>query len=341
MSRARKRLGEAGQAQLLTAVVFSGVMLSGGLFAMQWAQRNRIQDFYASRRVEMRSALEQGIKRLQQIYTTEAGCDPISFDAKVNLLRPDGSIAPAGSAPGLRQFQVTVNGHLYDIAFSHPARLTWTGETGSDPTLTLSAGVLVQNRGTSQDLVIEAWTTYNSRQGSSASPGILHQRTVQRAVLINTCTNTCSIGLTAECPVAGDRGMAYHRIMAASFPGNTVYPTAAAWNRRCYDPFGGVRYLGDVNTSPLTGVTPLVAADGMVSVEDLRILKNYIRSGDSGGAGPNAGQVTHVSVAGSGFLPCSDLNGDSMVNETDLHIMEKVMRGYLYWLPVNPPAPAP
>lgn len=144
--------------------------------------------------------------------------------------------------------------------------------------------------------------------------------------------------------MAADRAIAYHQLQAASFPtgggGNPV--PGAAWNKTCFDPLGSnARYLGDLNAPP-----GYALPDGIINTTDLFLLKNYVRSGDPSGATPSPipvgppmpfNGVTHVGQAGS--RPCADFNGDSLVNETDLHLLEKYLRGYLFWLPTHPLPP--
>lgn len=321
-----------GQAQLLAALVIGVTVLSGAILSLDWAHKNKIHSVHATRRAEMKSVLDLAVKHAAQIFVSEAGCDPASLNDKLNHLQMDGTIDTAGPATR-RQMNIAANGNTFLVSFGLPIRLTWTGAT-ADPTIAPhpTTGNLAMNRGVSQDATITVWTTHNSGRNSAFGPGFSHQRVIQSATLINTCSYRCATVNSTDCPVAADPAIAYHSVLSPStFPGVGVAPNspAATWNRRCFDPAGGAaRYLGDFES---TASAP--GPNLRISVSDLLLFRNYIRSGDWSGAGTSATTVTYVGI--SGALPCGDLNGDAQVNEVDLHILEKVMRGYLYWLPTH------
>ncbi|MGZ3696836.1 MAG: dockerin type I domain-containing protein [Bdellovibrionota bacterium] len=307
---------EAGQAQLLTAFALGVVMLSAALYSLDYANHTNISSLKSARRTEMKAALDAGIKQLSFLYHSESACDPVTLDLKLNRLQTDGTILSNNPpvTPGnftRRQMNVTVSHHAYTVSFGAVTRLPWQGNLAApnnvDPTITSAAGVLSYNAGTSQDAVVEVWTQFGQT------------RVLQNAVLINNCNYPCSQALGVDpCLVPGDQALAYHRVIQpANFPGpaNPV-PNPASWNQQC---FGGA-LMGDVSNP----------ADGTVDLSDLLILKNYLRSGDWTGSSRKIFVGT-----GAPNYGCADLNGDGLVNEIDLNIMEKMLRGYLYWIPTH------
>lgn len=306
---------ESGQAQILATLSFGIVMVAAAILSLRHAQQTRGSQVQSGIRSEIRTALDEAIKRAAYIYRAEAGCDPVSLDLKLSRIRPDGSM---GDAASLRRVELTVNSRRYPVAFGPVARLPWTGDgsPAADPSVSAAAGVLSYVRGQSQDALIEVWTSFGN------------QRVTQMAALINDCTLPCgetnpnSATNSDYCPKRMDRAIAYHtQGEAGSFSGSLP-------PQLCY----GGRMLGDLKYAGADALDgcPNPTPNSRVSIQDVILLRNYLRSGDA------AGSCHPVLVGDAASRGCADLNSDGLVNESDLHILEKFMRGYLYWIPTNP-----
>ncbi len=301
--------GEAGQAQILSAVMLGIVMLTASLYSLQHAQQTSEWQVKSTKRMEMRSALDLAIKHAAYLYHFESGCDPVVLNDKLAYLNLDGSQkVPTAADPfgTLRQMNVTVNSITYRVAFGPLSRLTWTGNASpvADPVIASYLPSL------SQDVLFEVWTS------------AVRNRVVRRAVFINTCTHPCSsvVANSSPCEIQRDRSIAYHRITTpGTFPGGSAAsPDTSIWGaggRRCGP--GSARAIGDVT-----------ATAGTLDVYDLVVLQTYLRSGDVRGSGGSS-----VLVGAAGVTACGDLNNDQLVDERDLNIVEKILRGYLYWTP--------
>lgn len=318
-----KKLGIAGQAQLLTVSALGAFMAMIAYATLQYGSQTHRAEILGGRRTEMRGALEAAIKHAAHLYQGEASCDPITLDRMLARIETDGSLKQGlnrqavGAFPR-RQMQVEINGRPYRVAFGPVRRLGWSGSADpSDPT---------GYEGRTQDAVVEAWTTFGTQQVR------------QIAVLINNCTYPCSFRMckcgtggvpescaTASCPPAqriptepclldADRSIAYHRLENIG-----IYPVAG-WGRAC----NSGRNLGDLKSLP--------AASSTIDMRDLAILKNYLRSGDYSGS-----SSTILIGGGAPETACADLNQDRMVNEMDLALLEKALRGYLHYLPTQAP----
>jgi len=308
---------KSGQVQLLTAAVMTLVAVASALSIMDFTIRNFQSRSQIAKRTEMRSALREAIKHAYYIYYNESSCDPVVLDSKLSRLDPvalDGTILetfPAAGTGPRRHMNVQVGSHTYLVSFGAVERLAWDGNSipAADPTIQNIAGVDRYFEGTSQDAVLEVSTSNFSRIKMS-----------QRAALINNCSHPCSYTESGNCEVASDRAVSYHRILDPpnfAFGTTTVVsPDDTIWGaagKKCFD----TRYFGDLTS----------AVDSQVCLGDLAILKNYLRSGDF------AGSSTDILIGAGGVDGCADFNSDGLVNEIDLNILEKVLRGYIYWLP--------
>lgn len=289
MDSAGNMKNDIGQAQLLTASMIGIVMLSGGLYLLDQSSRTTTEQVRQIKRSEIRAALRTAVKRASAIYHEEASCDAVIFEKKLDRIQLDGSIGVT-KTEGARQIDVTINGTPYRVAFGEVTRANW--EAASDPTITGN----VYTAGTSQDVLLEIWTSTVSRM-----------KLRQRALLINNCTTPSNV----------NRAIAYHTIsQPANFSQGTsgaVVPDVAIWGgaRTCI----AGKFIGDID------------GNGSVDPNDLILLKNYLRSRDRSG-------IAATTFIGDGTnWGCADINSDKIVDETDLNGLEKALRGYSYWIP--------
>jgi len=323
-------LNESGQSQILAALFLTSAMLTGTLFALERATTLRIDTIKGGRALEMRAALDGAIQHASLIFRGDAACDPRILDRKLGLLDPeklDGTLVEdesdlsnAGKA-GTRQMNVKTNGRTYRVSFGAVTRVEWRssvdpGVLNKDPTM--SGSPPSYNSGVSQDAQVEVWTT----DGFS--------RVSQKAVLINNCSYPCADQVTgaSNCNAPKNPSMAFHAL-----PDAAVYPNdgeleppyeSETWYGRIRCASGG--FFGDLRGPASNPTQP----DGEIGVDDLHALKEFLRNGTSE-------FVPVSSIVGDGhqFYGCGDLNLDWQVNELDLGILEKQLRGYLFWVPVG------
>lgn len=339
---------ELGQMQILGASVLGTAILATALFGLQYALQNRISAGQNARRSEIKAALDIAAKQALYMYQGEAACVPDTFDAKLSRMTNSGS-APNDYVRRQRQLNLDVNGKNFVVSFG---RVT---VAQGDPNAAPGAQGLPINP---QDAVVEIWTSMSSlRQG--VRTGV---RVSQRVALLNNCSTPCAsrtvlvnnpnagmgtsrvvamreppgaAELSDPCLVQQDAGVAYHWITnAQQYPANSRYigmPAPANctnnWLR------GQVAYWPGLN-DPLTlcdlGSRPTSNGQATsVGINDLMALRNYIRSGDPRG-------TCQAIVAGSGGTPgCGDLNGDGVIDVQDVGLLEKYLRGYVYWIPAH------
>ena len=199
---------------------------------------------------------------------------------------------------------VDVNGTIYPVVFGTVYHVT---RTEVPPVNYMD----LDQPGRSMDAMIEVWTTTTG-----------NVRVQQRAMLINNCSYLCSTSGTSFCPakVVGvhDDGVVYHRI-----EGPANWPDVGTALRACR----GGRRVGDVDASDCAA-----GHADRIDVADLVVLRNHLRTGTYAGTCDgimnDAGGACGACNSG-GAGSCGDINGDGLVDETDLNILEKILRGYL------------
>ncbi|MEK7690448.1 MAG: hypothetical protein AAB425_05445 [Bdellovibrionota bacterium] len=297
---------QSGQAQLLTAAMMGGILMTGVLYSLDRVQSTGGMTIKNIKKSQMRNALDQAVQHASYLYRAESACDPVLLNRKLARMATDGTlqgnpdILPAPPAPTTqRLLNVEMEGTVFPVSFGSAHSITWDGSADTS--------VADDTPGVSQDAALPVWTSVGN------------QKMFQFAVLINDCTTPCSAAADHySCGVAGDRAVAYHSI---TDPAN--YPTGGI-TKSCY---AGARYLGDLDTED-TSCTALTDASlrDRIDLKDYIILRNYLRSGDL------AGSCSTVMV---GATPCADFNSDTKVNESDLNILGKNLRGYLNYLKVR------
>lgn len=129
-------------------------------------------------------------------------------------------------------------------------------------------------------------------------------RLSQSAILVNNCTYPCN-------QLAGQDGycMQNTALITPEILYGTINDPAAYGLNACQG-----STLGDLTQ------------DGVIDVRDILVFRNYLRSGST------AGSTTSTLLGGPG-ISCADFNNDALVDEIDLSILEKALRGYLHTLP--------
>lgn len=322
-------MNNSGQSQIIIAAGMGAAMLTGALFMVQYTLQTKTASIVSGKRTEMRTVLDEAIKHAAYLYRAESGCDPVSLNGKLARLKSDGTLMPPGTSFTPRGLQLTVNGTPYWVSYGYAISLKWSddGTSAPDPSLPASGPTI----GVSQDASLQVWTTDG------------YQRVTENVVFINDCSYSCAPEAAAatanptalwapsadQCLTATDSAVAYHDVYKIkSFPG--AYPAPVGFAQP------GVacaavpaRNLGNIKVqslappNPPTSCAPVPApASDSLNIDDIIALKNYLRSQDTAG--------TCLTLTA-----CADVNKDGLVDETDLSILEKVLRGYLYWLPVH------
>lgn len=304
-----------GQSQLIGAVAMAAIMLTLALYSLQFAERTSKTGIQTTQRTEMRSALESAIRFASHVYHSESGCDPVLleqrldnllYDGSIGVVAPTGQVGPTGQTT--RTLRIAVNDtQTYFVTF--------------DPVQSISTPTPAPSTiGTSMDSTVTVWTEHYA---SSTVGGQTQQKVSQSATLLNNCTYPCTnpidateqgVCLTSATPL--DNAAAYQ----------TRDVSAASGTGVCF----GSRKRGDLNNNSADCTSPGTTGDNQVGVNDLRILREYLRSGVI-----QRSCAAILEGTGDPRTSCADLNRDGLVNEQDLNIMEKFLRGYLPEIPTQ------
>ena len=225
----------------------------------------------------------------------------------------------------------SVRNGFYRITLGPVSYLPWNG---TNPSQANRASEEVP--GIPQDAIIEVWTSHLGQVRDDGTE--FGTRLVQRAALLNTCTHPCSVSPNENnralgvCDSTMENTHAYHRIVDPASFGNL--PECITGQRR----------VGNIDTN--------YCNDGDMEDDidpiDITVLRNYILSGSQQGScalylhGNIPGQFSIPCVDSTGStcndgaaanIPCGDLNSDQSIDEVDLSILEKILRGYLNGVP--------
>ncbi|HTL12508.1 MAG TPA: dockerin type I domain-containing protein [Bdellovibrionota bacterium] len=334
------RLDRSGQSQILMALSVGITMLTAALYALDYAQQSSRLTIRGGMRSEMRKATDAVVAHLSQIYHNDAACDPIQLNERLARLKFDGSVAQQPTYPAAPKFppdgtaDYTAFNRYMDVSLNNVLYRVSVGPVSQVSRKDGQNFINSDTPGNQMDAMVEVWT----------SRGTI--KVLQRAVFINNCSYPCAIldpatgaGVTGFCPprAAGsgpdyDDWVAYHSILnAPEWP--VPSPAAQDQLKTCR----GNRRVGSVDTLDC-------AKSDVINVADLWVLRNYIRNGlpagtctdlmlpigTSGVACPCASGGASATVGS-----CGDLNGDGHVDEVDLNILEKILRGYLNTSPVH------
>ncbi|MBN22298.1 MAG: hypothetical protein CL678_13535 [Bdellovibrionaceae bacterium] len=296
-----------GQSQILMAAAFGIIMLSGAVYTLQRSEEKSATQTKIARISEMRAALDGAVQFAQQIYQNESGCDPAILQNRLNRLNTDGTFALVTQATTRRQLDMDINRNRYRVSFGPVINIEYSA--GANP-----SGPNSDTPGMSQDVELEVWTTDCIAGNGNCVNSRNRQRVVQRAVLLNNCTHPCvntlnindigglgNIQASGICVTATDPNISYHEFVPGEING---FLASCPTNP-------GIR-MGDAN------------GDDNLNVLDLELLRNYLRNQDSS-----------QFFATLDISACMDMNQDQIVNEIDLALLEKLLRGYIYRLPIR------
>ncbi len=333
-------MNQKGQAQILAATVIGFFMLAGILASLEMASQYTRNRNKVNRRTQMREAIDIAAKQIAYTYQGQAACDPVLLNQSLNSL--SAVLPPPPAAGGLtynRSKAIQVAGTDYIVHFGRLKKLNKDPPAPDlfevvhgQPTLVLADAAV----GESQDVAVEMWTTFANRRAAAVAGGAVNSsldKVQQYVILLNTCNNPCRQDQTES---GCNRQTTNLSAVYYQMPSNaSLIPAAitAPSTRFCQ---GVASQRGNLNTG----------AGLFIDIFDLTILKTYLRSGGvlessqaiieglpiGGLPGPGA-----VFGDGNVIFPqaCADLNRDGRINETDLNIMEKYLRGYINWLPVH------
>lgn len=306
-----------GQTTIAMVLIFGTFLAFIVLYG--WQRNQQLQGFVNTQdsRLVANDVLSAAARKMQQIYSSEASCDPDIFEARVAALptapgggynglsyviadtstglTADQRVNRCAAASGCRQIPVDQNGRAYLVtvglvsSLSRPAPLT-------------------ANERCSRDATIKLKTT------------IRQQAFSRQYTLINTCSYT-------SCTGGNFSGVT----------GNQSAAPAGANTTACG--LLGARPYGDI-------VGTDGAPDGVVNEHELRWARRYLETGayDIGTTTFLAATLTTTNgscAAGTGgclgknCIPYFDLNKDGANNEADLAILEYYLRGYIPELPVR------
>lgn len=290
---------ERGQGLLLMVMAMTLIATGIGLYSLQQAQHAQRESVEFKRSSNVIASLNGVAQYLQQIYYNEANCDPYLFNQRLNQLtnRVYQSRLRSQSLAVDSGSSPSYNSGIGAMRPQPPSPSTLQPPLGTNST----TGILPAPYGVvgfgPQDLSITYWVVPYGTMGERGAT-----RYEQTVTLINTCSPYAPADYTATPPRPAFNSItdpvAYAAAVLAEIP-NT--PTA---NVRC-----GTRARGSIDSN-----------DATITLSDREIFMNYVRSGDT----------ANVTTDG-----CADMNSDGILNEVDLNILDKTMKGYLYF---NAPA---
>lgn len=312
---------ETGQGQLLAVMTMSAILMMAGLFALDRARNTSTHVARSVRRTELLQALAVGTHWLQKNYQTESVCDPVRLDLALDQMCDDGSrcLGTDVSSMGRRQLAVPSSGQRLLVSFGRvtpvsrgPALTSSLSGYKGDPALLedpfsdsayrpLPAGDATLPPAQpmwspSRDTRVELWV----RGGGL--------RVNQQVLLLNVCTHPMLV--RSDSPYSPSYlprpSLAYRAIGMAELFGGTCRGIATAF--------------GNLN------------GDEVIDGIDLEILQVYLRTGKIPANASNPGGVGIRSE--DNFALAADVSCDGIVDELDLTVLEKLLRGYLWNLPV-------
>lgn len=303
-----RRVAEEGQGLLLMVMTMTLVATMIGMYSLQRArmtQKDTVQFKRASNVINTMNGVAQ---YLHHIYYNEANCDPYLMNVRLSQmsnriyrsnLRMNAPLAvDSGAAPALN---VSFGAMIPPppTAAQMPAPLG--SSTGAVPKSYSQKGLGPQDVSITYSVV-----PYGTMGDTGAT------RYEQTVTLINTCSprttaNYDTADISSTIPGFGDITSAsqFAAALAAEVPNTTTS------NMVCTGGTGN------------PGVRGSIDSNDTLSLDDREVFMNYVRSGD------NAGVINGTATG------CADTNGDGMLNEVDLNVLDKTMKGYLY---INAPS---
>lgn len=313
-------LRQSGQAVLLSVLLLGSIMALIVVFGGK--RQNDVHDIVTemSEAQQATEALTAAARRIQRMYTAEAGCDPDVLDSRLSRL-PE---LPA-SADG---FGLEAGTMSYAIAQPGAGSAAERQNRCAGGVGCRQIGIPLEKR----VFVVTVGEVVADDDPDPADPADCpRDATVRLSVAVNgdlfyrrvTLVNTCTI---ASCPTATS---------TYSFKG--ISGTITGWPSTTACGSLPARMYGSVVSGTVN----------IISVEDLRWARRYLDTG-----GGSVGDTTYANGSSSSQniacaaaagtqcypIPCVppfDLNRDKTNNEADLAILEYYLRGYIPQLPVT------
>ena len=294
-----RRHKESGQALMLMVGIMTIVATSVAMYGLEYARVARKETIEFKRTTDVIGTLNATARYLQQLYFSEANCDPYVFNIRLNLIANRVYRSPfrqqhlVDEGAGTLSFDVSIG----RITPEPPSVQTYAAPIGRGavPIVPLYT---VAGLGP-QDATVTYWVTPYGQLGDH---GITKYE--QTVTLINICVPT-----TSAVPLAGPGFGSITN--AATFSSSVETETGGSFAANGYcagnSPRGSVDSVSATNPNATTRLDP----------NDRTVMMNYIRAGVITGSAVNA--------------LCSDLNRDGIFNEIDLNIMEKTLKGYLFF----------
>jgi hypothetical protein len=296
---------QRGQGLLVMVMVLTVISTGVAMYALEqtrMSQRNAI-DF--KRTSDVLSILHASAQYLQNIYQNEANCDPYAFNMRINsmnnrvynaALRQQPLINPTDASAGNYRISITTISPQPPLSQNliQPIGSNAAGATPT-PYVTLGYGP--------QDLTV----TYTVVPFASTRGALGNTKYRQSVTLINTCSR---ISETSLGPLPS--------IVLGSVvdPPNYNGTFAAAVQDTSTTGFVANGICGTVPRGGIDTNKPVL------DVQDLQVYSNYVRSGVTVGV---------LGAPGPLDISCADTNRDGILNELDVGIVEKTLKGYLYF----------
>lgn len=298
--RTCQRNQEVGQGLLLMVMAMTMIATGVGLYALQQAQHTQRESIEFKRSSNVMAALNGVAQYLQQIYYNEANCDPYLLNQRLNQLsnRTYQSRLRTQSLALDSGSSPTFNSGIGAMSPQPPSPASLQPPLGTNASGANPAPYTAGYEGFgAQDVSITYWVVPYGTMGERGAT-----RYEQTVTLINTCSPNAPANYALASPRPAFNTITDPAGFAAAVLAEV--PNTQTANVRC-----GTRARGSIDSN-----------DAAITLGDREVFMNYVRSGDTAGVTDD---------------DCADMNSDGIFNEVDLNILDKTMKGYLYF---NAPA---
>jgi len=310
-----------GQGLILMLLAISLISSSIALFMMDQSQSLYKESVELRRVSGVISAFTLAAKHLRYVYETQANCDPYIFN---NYLYEEHAVDTDGIIGKWRVVRIpspfralnvnyitgTFQLNQIDISIGQVRTVDQGAGTVGYPPMAKNQAPMPVGSAAAGALTRKFYDTIGANNAAfgpadivvsmSAKPDGAQVRYDQDIILINTCTNPAVVANAnpiANVPILGIiTNIASYRAEATSSDPAGSFSTA-----------GQNVCLGDVN------------GDSTVGPGDVLLLRNYLRSAEIS---------TGTSLTN---IDCTDMNNDGLIDEIDLNILQKSLKGYLYY----------
>jgi hypothetical protein len=297
-----RRAFQSGQSLILAVFGIAIASTTLALFILKLSGSTYETSIEHRRSIDVIYVLNAVARSLQYIYYYEANCDPYLFNNKINLFRNRIFNAPFAG----RSLDMTYAARQFVISIGEMNPPPPTIQSVPPPAGVAAGGGAVPTYYTAglgafgpQDVSVTYWVTpFGQSLGSQG--GVRYEQTV-------TLINTCTAGVGAGIPGPQFGSITNIALYQGAQPAGTD-PAAAyiqGGNPWAGGPCGGSPRGGINNTSKVTA-------------QDRNIFQNYLKNGDTSGVGIP--------------LACMDMQNDGVINEIDMCIIEKALKGYINYL---------